>query len=172
MEPNELQESTKSILDKIPDIAFDWYARFVPGFICLALVGYVYKVDLDWLKDKFTILALVAYLIGHILQPFSSGILQKMWPNLKVKKDPLLVKAYSELIGFFSCLLFAVGLLFVTIYIYVKDYKDIITYCEPWALVFSILLFTAAVGFRKKAYDRKLDNQKNEMVSQGFKHKK
>ena len=162
MEPNDLQEAGKSILDKIPDIAFDWYARLIPGFICVALVEYIYRFKLDWIKDNFILVAMAAYIIGHLAQPFSSGLLLLKWENLKEKKDSLMLKAYSELIGFFSCFLFTLGLLLFKIVDNIQKDSGFKWQDYYLVLIVSMILFAVAAYSRKIAYDRKYRNQKKE----------
>lgn len=162
MENDDLKNSSKELADKIPDLAFDWYARLIPGFISLCLVYYVYRIEITVILQNFWFVALIAYIVGHITQPFSSGILQRRFRNLRGKKSPLLSKAYSELIGFFSCLL--LSLFFLTY----KIIEDLLNDSSPTfhkyyiVLFSSILLFSMAVHSRKKAYDRKYLDQQQE----------
>lgn len=159
MDADQLKDSGKELADKIPDLAFDWYARLIPGFISFGLIEYVYRVDIKILLENFWLVALIAYIIGHLIQPFSSGILQKKFNNLRGKKNPLLSKAYSELIGFFSCFLFCVFFLLFKIIDNILNEIGFIYHTYYTILVVSILFFFLAVASRKKAYDRKYDDQ-------------
>ena len=171
MEENSLEDYGKQIFDKIPDIAFDWYARLIPGIICVSLLVLVNYINLAFISSNLAITVLIAYLIGHIIQPFSSGILQKKYPKLKGKKGPLLSKAYSELIGFFSCLLFTFLLLCykITNQTILNESYSIENYI---ILGFSLILFLFAVDLRKKAYYRKHLGQYSEKSKKSKKSNK
>jgi hypothetical protein len=75
-------ESLNKLIEKIPDVWFDWYARFIPGAI--GILTYIHFKDkypekLDgWLVFIFI---LTSYLIGHVIQPIS-GPLVKGLENL------------------------------------------------------------------------------------------
>ncbi|WP_126245899.1 hypothetical protein [Chitinophaga rhizosphaerae] len=159
MSVEDFKEEGKSLFEKIPDIAFDWYARIIPGFICAFLVIYAFEIPLEKVTGNFLFFALAAYIIGHLVQPFSSGLLQRFYKNLRGKKLALLLKAYSELVGFVSCLLFSICLLIVTRWW--NYYENIDRPFFPYYLVLTgaVVFFGFAVHFRKRAYDRKYEEQ-------------
>lgn len=159
MEDNNIQDYGKQVFDKIPDIAFDWYARLVPGIIGISLLVITDDIKIDFLSKNLGISILIAYLIGHITQPFSSGILQKKYSKLKEKKGPLLSKAYSELVGFFSCVIFTFAIIIYKIinqFVLSESAYSKGTYVS---LILSLLLFLLAVNLRRKAYYRKYKGQ-------------
>jgi len=151
---NNMYDYGKQISDKIPDIAFDWYARLIPGVICIMQLVLLGKIELEFISENLLIILLIAYMIGHVIQPFSSGILQRKYPNLRGKKDPLLSKAYSELVGFFSCLILAIVILIFEIYclFFTNNARVMIEFSF-------VVLFLFAVKFRIKAYNRKYEDQ-------------
>lgn len=156
---NDIKDEAKGLFEKIPDIAFDWYARLIPGFICAALIQMVYRFDIKLILDNFLFALLASYIIGHLIQPFSSGILQRMFPNLRGKKLALLLKAYAELVGFASCLFFCV---FFVVFLLFDDLA--LHYSQPTCQHYVILslcaiFFFLATKMRKKAFDRKQGDQ-------------
>jgi hypothetical protein len=161
MNAEDLKDEGKSLLDKIPDIAFDWYARIVPGFICGFLIVFAFEIPLEKVSANFLFAALGAYIIGHLLQPFSSGLMQQYWPILRGKKLPLLLKAYAELIGFGSCLFFSIFLFpFALIWNLCNGIRQpFFIYYMP--LLLAVAFFVLTVLLRKKAYDRKHHDQNN-----------
>ncbi len=64
----------EKITDKIPDVHFDWYARFLPGAI--AVVFYFALSDKNaYISAAYlTLYAGIGYGVGHIVQPLSSFI--------------------------------------------------------------------------------------------------
>lgn len=163
MDSNEVPDSGKNLFDKIPDLAFDWYARLIPGLICFFLIEVVYHFDQDVMLKNSIFILLIAYIIGHITQPFSSGLLQRRFKNLRGKKGALLSKAYSELIGFFSCLLFSIAFLLFKLIDNMINEANMIQHQYYYILIAAIIIFWASVFSRKKAYDRKYKDQLEEL---------
>lgn len=155
MDTDNVQDVGKEIFNKIPDLAFDWYARLIPGFICAFLIALIYRIEIKLILDNFLFAILTSYIIGHLIQPFSSGMLQRKYKTLAGKKHLLLSKAYSELVGFFSCFLFTSFLLLF------KFFDDLLSdhpfkFDANYLILIGLLpFFLLTVSFRKKAYDRK-----------------
>lgn len=154
---------------KLPDLWFDWYARFLPGIFGLLTFLIIYLKDLD-LKDLaylklpvLLLLLLIAYIIGHIIQPISSFIVKRIefcYHNekkyIKAKQDKkvsrLLLKkvskAHAEANSMLSC--FFMTLINLIYYYTSKSGFSIILLCF---LIFFIL-FTFE---RTSARNRKIN---------------
>lgn len=83
--------SGDTIAQKIPDIHFDWYARFLPGIIAIGLffvdVGFPKSLTSDTVSwDLLLGWAFFAYVAGHLVQPLSSDII-KLLERKVVKVD-------------------------------------------------------------------------------------
>lgn len=104
---------------KIPDLWFDFYARFLPGTIFVAALYILWPGDLSipsgWLA---AILALGAFIVGLLIQPLSSeltGILhsvmawmvtgERYYVRKRGRLDPLriLSKMHGETTFFVQC---------------------------------------------------------------------
>ena len=86
---------TKDILENIsislPDVWFDWYARFLPGCFGIGLHFLIVHEPLGGISTPIVFILLVsAYLIGHIVQPASSFITKMidkyLDPDKKIQK--------------------------------------------------------------------------------------
>ena len=100
-----LTDQGKEVADKIPDLWFDWYGRLLPGALLILLGIWKYNLSTEKVTENIWLIFAAGYLIGHLLQPFSSGLLQWKYDDLKGSKSKKLSKLYSELVGFFSCFL-------------------------------------------------------------------
>jgi hypothetical protein len=112
---------------KIPDLWFDFYARFLPGTLFVSAVYLLYPghatIPSGWL---IAILALAGYCIGLLVQPISSevvGLLHGVismaatgdWDFVRKQKhlDPLriLSKMHGETTFFVQCFVLSIMLL-------------------------------------------------------------
>lgn len=65
----------KDIAAQIPDVWFDVYARFIPGFIFfVAAHELIEPVLVQPLSNHVTFTILFSYCIGHVIQPVTSRI--------------------------------------------------------------------------------------------------
>jgi len=64
--------NTEKLIDKIPDIYFDWYARFLPGVIAIIFYFLIGQEAPVITATYLFIYAATAYVLGHIIQPLSS----------------------------------------------------------------------------------------------------
>lgn len=116
-----MSNSVEKVVDKLPDVLFDWYARFLPG--CLGVGIYMY------LSPKFTVIPsggeivlylFAGYMIGHILQPIASFLVRQLAKlicdedkytkaqhaeNPNIAMISLVKKAYAEAVSMFLMLL-------------------------------------------------------------------
>lgn len=118
------EESGSSIvaklIDKLPDVHFDWYARFLPGTFIILVYRYTKGAPytLEPSGSKLLLLIGIAYLIGHVLQPFASrcavvfrkDAIEKIYTAAKKDKDlksmaAKVTKAHAESVSMFSIFL-------------------------------------------------------------------
>jgi len=86
----------------LPDVWFDWYVRFISG--CLGIIGYSWLFEVSIELDFITVITfgVLGYIIGHISQPLSSCIVNKIFKNLKPRTDKFISKSYAETISMFN----------------------------------------------------------------------
>lgn len=117
MHLKESNVDPEKLVDKIPDVYFDWYARLLPGAIAVALYFYVGTATPEISATWLFIYVAVAYVAGHVIQPLSSlcvGGIQKLLRSNeaayeKAKKNTALAgpvakvsKAHAESVGMLS----------------------------------------------------------------------
>ncbi len=56
------------IFKLIPDIHFDWYARFLPGWVGILAFLKMNEDCLEFYSSNLLLCAIVAYVIGHFAQ--------------------------------------------------------------------------------------------------------
>jgi hypothetical protein len=156
MEKEILNEKTSSLAEKIPDIWFDLYARLIPGLIALFIYLFTFDKPVTFLIDNIWLMLFTAYLAGHIIQPFSSGLLNLFDKKLQAKKIPIVSKAYAELVGLFSCAIISIIIFFM--YLLQNKFPSTYNYfCNKyWNGIFIFILFAITTIIRKKALNRKL----------------
>ncbi|NNE25757.1 MAG: hypothetical protein HKN09_02840 [Saprospiraceae bacterium] len=97
MEINEsLQKELKAITTRIPDISFDIYVRLLPGLYALITLLALELVSFDIYKLNWpltVLILLIAYGIGHIVQPLSGYIVKSI--QLIGKESKTLEEAYK-----------------------------------------------------------------------------
>jgi hypothetical protein len=147
--------STDKLAEKIPDIYFDWYARFLPGAVAVIYFLY-YNPDKVHVEVTYVaVYGFLAYMIGHIVQPASELVIKFFQKIIgtnedlyaKSKKDPALIngclkasKAFAESVGFFSACL---AIICCCVYFEIKDMLSII---------FIVYFFAASI---ERSYSRK-----------------
>jgi hypothetical protein len=70
-----------NLLENLPDIWFDWYARLIPG--CFGVGLYLYlsaNIPSSPTAVELTAFVLCGYALGHVLQPLA-GLLVKLLEN-------------------------------------------------------------------------------------------
>ena len=128
----------KEIMNKFPDIYFDWYARLIPWAIGFGYYLLLNNFKLEKLSLSMIIFFVIAsYILGHIVQPISSffiSLLQKLiksneniYRNAKKqdKHKNLILKvskAHAEAVGMLSS-----ALLVFVISLYLNKF-DTLTY--------------------------------------------
>lgn len=122
--------SADQIIDKIPDVYFDWYARLLPGLVAACLYFYLNEVNLSKLTVSLLIAYLfAAYIAGHIIQPVSSFLVDKIQkligtdeehytyakskPELKFFASKV-SKAHSEAVSMFSSSLLVAAVVMIS----------------------------------------------------------
>lgn len=152
---------SEKLVDKIPDVFFDWYGRLIPGVFVVML----YYFECGSLPSKIRgtelfLLGAIAYIIGHFLQPLSSRIAvclrkenlevtyRKAIRQDRIKSTALVTKAHAEAVSMFSS---ALGALAVWVLCSLKDSSS--AGCH----LFVVAAIVAALGFeRVDARDRKI----------------
>ncbi len=66
----------ESLANKIPDLYFDWYARFLPGFFAVAYYFTLPGNDANFSANSLILYAAISYASGHAIQPVSSFIVK------------------------------------------------------------------------------------------------
>lgn len=95
--------NTDDITKMLPDGWFDWYARLIPGCIGVATYFWLFNISFDRKIEDILLLAFLSYVVGHITQPFSSSIVNKLFKNeLQPRTNRLISKSYAETISMFS----------------------------------------------------------------------
>lgn len=71
-------ESGEKLIEKIPDVWFDWFARFIPGAAGVLIYFLLHESKIPSEIDGWTVFffVILSYLIGHVIQPLS-GIFVK-----------------------------------------------------------------------------------------------
>ena len=64
--------NTDKLLEKLPDVYFDWYARFIPGIIAIVYYLYIKQPSFNASFNCIFLYAIISYLLGHVIQPASS----------------------------------------------------------------------------------------------------
>lgn len=152
---------SEKLVDKIPDVFFDWYGRLIPGVFVVML----YYFECGSLPAKIKgielfLLGVIAYIIGHFLQPLSSRIAvclrkqnlevryRKAIGQDRIKSTALVTKAHAEAVSMFSS---ALGAIAVWVLCSLKD-SD-----AAGCHLFVVAAIVAALGFeRADARDRKI----------------
>lgn len=119
----------KDLFNKIPDVYFDWYGRLIPGIIAVFFYFYNSNTKPTVTLSYILVYAIIAYTIGHIIQPLSSLILNFLQTIFKTdnklyskaKKKPELYsltlkvsKAYAESIGMLSSAILIILIMILT----------------------------------------------------------
>lgn len=119
----------KSMADKIPDVYFDWYARFLPGAFAVVYYYYFSGKNPNYSVNYFIFYAAIGYGLGHAVQPISSFIVkiaesilrsdEKKYNQAKNIADnygqlKVISKGHSEAVGMFST-----SILFIVVNIYI-----------------------------------------------------
>lgn len=121
-----MDDALDKIAEKLPDLHFDWYARLLPGLaaVMLFLVGGS-SAQQKYMEDHPWQIVLVAYLVGHFIQPASSWIVKEMekrkgrektYADYKARSDRLLdlvgkvSKAHAEAVSMMSTAFLSVAL--------------------------------------------------------------
>lgn len=120
--------AVNKLMEKIPDIYFDWYARLLPGAIGIALFFHMSNSTPTISASYLVLYAIIAYVSGHVVQPAASmivGLLQLAIKTdedtyAKAKADPnnqnlvdKVSKAHAEAVGMLST---AMILLAISVY--------------------------------------------------------
>ena len=140
--------STDKLIEKIPDIYFDWYARFIPETIA---VSYYFVLGNEEPKVTFGytfLYALAAYVCGHVIQPASSLVVlglqrlvrtdEEKYSAAKQKgSSPELIakvsKAHAKAVGMLSI----AGLL-IALSLYLENWPTNTSLAVPYFLVAAI----------------------------------
>ncbi len=151
-----MKDEIKSLTDKIPDVWFDWYGRLIPGCIGIIIYISIFRDNYEFLFKNFLKLLFLAYLIGHIFQPFSSGLINFWMKDISKRKTKIVSKSYAELVGFISILIIALVLLILYIIknTWLKLYDFLKT--DYILLILLLILSLITVLLRRKALLRKL----------------
>ena len=155
----------KPLIQKLPDVWFDWYARFLPGSLGLTLYVLVEKqIPVELSGTYLVLLALLAYLIGHILQPISGFIVKQIEKTFKNEQKyesakqknaqsnemiRKVSKAHAEASGMMSCF-FAV---IFTIFASSICNRTIITWLVILALYFLVASYERVYARNRKIND-------------------
>lgn len=154
-----MNEEIKSLTDKIPDVWFDLYARLIPG--CIGIIFYVvtFSVNYEFLINNILVLLFLAYLVGHFIQPLSSGLVNIWMKNIAKRKTNIVSKAYAELVGFNSVLIISLILLILSIIKnnYLKLFEFLTT--DYVFLILLVIFSILNVLLRRKALLRKLSQR-------------
>ena len=107
----------EKIVEKIPDVHFDWYARLIPGSIAVALYFILSKAPYTIDGWHLFLYAAWAYALGHLAQPLASCVVKLIQKAIgtdeekyeratqirELKPRTLNVsKAYAETVGMLS----------------------------------------------------------------------
>jgi len=161
------------LIDKLPDLHFDWYARFLPGAFVVLFYRYTKggPYALEPSATKLLLLVGIAYLIGHVLQPLSSrcAVLSRLRKKgrelegiyLVAKRDgskfksqtSKVTKAHAESVSMFSM---SAGALLV----WIK--RGLLDDWRWGVLLVSVLLFALGIE-RVFARERKIEELKEMM---------
>ena len=91
---------SEKLIDKLPDIYFDWYARLIPGVIALTIYFYAGNKAPDTSASFLFIYAAISYAAGHIVQPLSSLCVAGLQKLFRCKEDDYIrAKKNAELSG-------------------------------------------------------------------------
>lgn len=66
------------LLDKLPDVYFDWYARVLPGIISIIYYFYITNATFNNCESNLFLYAVISYVAGHSVQPISSFCVRKL----------------------------------------------------------------------------------------------
>jgi hypothetical protein len=152
-----------ALTNKIPDMYFDWYARFIPGSIGVIAYYLLTENTFSVSTSNLVLYAFVSYLLGHISQPLVGFIVKRIesiiesdpgnkYPTAKkTAGNESLVgkvsKAHAEANSMLASALILLGLA-----IYLKIYLKI----ESCLLNVSILYFAVMTIERAFARKRKI----------------
>ncbi len=59
----------EALTSKIPDVYFDWYARFLPGSIGVIAYFLITDTSFENLSSSLVLYGFISYLVGHVVQP-------------------------------------------------------------------------------------------------------
>ncbi|MDY0199343.1 MAG: hypothetical protein RBR68_16190 [Tenuifilaceae bacterium] len=149
----------KDLAEKIPDVWFDWFARLIPGCIGIILYFLIIEKNYELMFENFIPFLFLGYIIGHIIQPIASGLINYWNKGVQKRKNIIISKAYAELVGFASLVIISVLLLIVK---FAKDYELNISelISNDYFIIIVIILLSGGLLFlRKKAFLRKLSQK-------------
>ena len=79
-----MNDAVYKLVEKLPDVYFDWYARILPGSYAAVFFSYLSST---WPSEPtFSVIVmyvLIGYLVGHVLQPISGKIVKTLETTLK-----------------------------------------------------------------------------------------
>jgi tetrahydromethanopterin S-methyltransferase subunit C len=153
----EVSSKISDVIEKIPDIWFDWYGRLVPGCIGILLYVITFEVDIKLVSSNAILIILIGYLLGHIIQPISSSIVNKTLNNVVKRKSPIISKAYAEYVGFCSMSIISFIVLFVYFVKNVFPCVFLLFTNKVILLILFVILFVVSTYLRKKAFLRKVN---------------
>ncbi|MFT5730784.1 MAG: p-aminobenzoyl-glutamate transporter AbgT [Desulforhopalus sp.] len=170
--------------ENIPDIWYDFYARFIPGFTAIVTFNFLHSQNIKSPKIEVLVYYIIlGYIIGHIIQPSSAKIARKIQyekydneENIKncrenidasTREAKLLSKQHSECVCFVSLsiltALFIVALIVVPNLIVkpelLQEYSElsfVISFCVFFVyFIFAVFTRAHAVADRAKSYYKK-----------------
>jgi hypothetical protein len=152
----------KELIEKMPDVWFDWFARLIPGCVGVSLYTIVIEKNYDLIFDNFIFFLFLGYIIGHIIQPISSGLINYYLKGIAKRKNEIVSKAYAEFAGFVS--LFIISFLLLIVKTIKDDLGCIWRFLSTdYALLIIItVLFGLLSYLRKIALLRKINQNKDQ----------
>ena len=79
-----MDDTVYKLVEKLPDVYFDWYARILPG--SYAAIFYSYLSSTWPSRPTFSVIVMyvpIGYIVGHVLQPISGKIVKTLETILK-----------------------------------------------------------------------------------------
>jgi hypothetical protein len=89
-------KDVKEFGNLLPDVYFDWYARFIPGSIGVALYYQPCNKMFDATVTNLVLHGFLAYVIGHLVQPMAGFVVKRLEMVTKSDHDKRYALAKSD----------------------------------------------------------------------------
>jgi len=77
----------EKLLGKLPDVYFDWYARFLPGSVAIFAYFVITKTEFPVNVSGLVLWGFLAYLAGHVIQPIVGIIVKHFETRIRKATD-------------------------------------------------------------------------------------